>query len=144
MIKKKNVFKINSNIDWLYYFILNEIRCIDAQNIQNIFMIIMSSSTNSDNSKNKFKKKKNKKNSNKSANKFCELHKINIIHVDKNCFCHNKIHFVFEYKITIIADEHALFSAISVDWILDSETTKHVCCNKTYFDHLEFYNINLK
>ena len=38
---KKNVFKINSNIDWLCYFILNETRRIDAQSIQNIFMIMI-------------------------------------------------------------------------------------------------------
>ena len=105
------------------------------------------SSANSDNSnlKNKFKKKKkNKKNSDKSADKFCELHKMNVIHVNKNCFHHNKTHFVSEYEIIIIIDEHVLFSTISVDWILDSEAIKHVCCNKTYFDHLEPYNINLK
>ena len=61
-LKKENVFKINSNIDWLYYFILDETKCIGAQNIQDIFMTMTSSSANSDNSnsKNKFKKKKKK------------------------------------------------------------------------------------
>ena len=69
---------------------------------------------------------------------------MNVIHVDKNCFHHNKIHFVFEYKIAVIIDEHVLFSAISADWIFNSGAIKHVCCNKAYFDHLKFYNINLK
>ena len=69
---------------------------------------------------------------------------MNIIHVDKNCFRHNKTHSVFEYEIAVIINEHALFSTTSVDWILDSGTIKHVCCNKTYFDHLKPYNINLK
>ena len=111
-LKKNNVFKINSNINWLYYFILNKIKCIDAQSIQNIFMIIMSSSVNFDNfnSKNKFKK-----NSNQSANKFCELHKINVIYIDKNRFCHNKTHFVSEYEIIVIINEHVLFSTILID-----------------------------
>ena len=145
-LKRRDVFKINSNIDWLYYFILNEARRIDAQSIQNIPMAMTSSSANSGNFKNKFKKnkKKDKKISNKSANKFCELHKMNAIHIDKNCFHHNEIHSASEYKITVIADEHALFSAISVDWILDSGIIKHVCCNKAYFDHLKSYNISLK
>ena len=90
------------------------------------------------------KRKKDKKNSDKPADKFCELHKMNIIHVTKNCFHHNKTHSVSEYEITIIVDEHVLFSATSVDWILDSGTTKHVCCNKAYFDHLKLYNTSLK
>ena len=146
-LKKENVFKINSNIDWPHHSILNETRRIDAQSIQNILMTMMSSSANSGNSnpKNKFKKKKKgKKNSNKSANKFWKLHKMIVIHVNKNSFRHNKTHSVFEYEITVIADEHVLFSAISIDWILDSEVIKHVCCNKIYFDHLKPYNLNLK
>ena len=145
---KNNVFKIDSNIDWLYYLILNETKRIDAQSIQKIFMIMTLSSVDFDNfnfkNKSKKNKKKGKKILNKFANKFCELHKINAIHVNKNCFHHNKAHFVFEYEIIVIIDEHTLFSAISADWILESEATKHVCCNKTYFDHLESYNINLK
>ena len=64
--------------------------------------------------------------------------------MDKNCFRHNKTHPASEYEIAAIADEHALFSATSADWTLDSEVTKHVCCNKTYFDHLKSYNTNLK
>ena len=104
-----------------------------------------SSSANSGNPKNKSKKKKkDKKNSDKSADKFCELHKMNVTHIDKNCFHHNKTHSAFEYKIAVIVDEHALFSATSADWILDSGATKHVCCNKAYFDHLKPYNTSLK
>ena len=108
-------------------------------------MKLSSVNFNNSNFKNKSKKKKkNKKNSNKPANKFCELHKMNAIYMNKSCFHHNKTHFVFEYEIIVIADKHALFSTISVDWILDFGTTKHVYCNKAYFDHLEFYNTSLK
>ena len=146
LLKNGNIFKINSNINWLYYLIMDDSKRIETQIIQNIFMIMTSSAnSNNSNSNKKFKKKKkNKKNSDKSANKFCKLHKINFFHMNKNCFQHNKIHFAFEYKIAIIIDEHALFSATSVDWILDSGAIKHVCCNKVYFDHLKSYNTNLK
>ena len=127
-LKGGNISKIDSNIDWLYYLIMDEARRIEAQTIQNIFMTMTSSSANSGNSnpKNKSKKnkKKGKKNSNEPADKFCELHKMNATYVDKDCFRHNKAHFVFEYEITVIVNEHALFSTISADWILDFEAIK--------------------
>ena len=59
--------------------------------------------------------------------------------MNKIFFHHNKADYVSEYEITIIIDEHVLFSTISADWILDFRAIKHVYCNKTYFDHLEFY-----
>ena len=61
-LKNGNIFKINSNIDWLYYFIMDETRRIETQIIQNIFIIMMSSvNSNNSNPKNKFKKKRQKK-----------------------------------------------------------------------------------
>ena len=75
-------------------------------------------------------------------NKWCELHKNNTSHVDKNCFRHKKnvANTTNTSEISVIADERAFFASTQSEWILDSGAIKHVCCQKSFFDKIQPYD----
>ena len=85
-------------------------------------------------------KKKKKDTSAKPANKWCELHKNNTSHVNKDCFRHKKnvANTTNTPEISAIADEHAFFAFTQSEWILHSGAIKHVCCQKSFFDKIKF------
>ena len=43
-------------------------------------------------------------------------------------------------EISIITDEHVFFAFIHSEWILNSGAIKHINCQKSFFDKIQFYD----
>ena len=143
-----SIYKVGQNLDWMYYLIMDEARRIDLRNASHAHVndakkiAMTSQSGNTSQNSDKKKKKKKKDTSAKSADKWCELHKNNISHMNKNCFRHKKnvANTTNTSEVSVIADERVFFAFIQSEWILNSEAIKHVCCQKSFFDKIQFYD----